>query len=188
MGITKAKADFTRDRLATLKRFPPIAESVARAEISQMIAGLCRTDAEADGLAEQMRNDYDEWPGPKTLREVFMEKYRKDALRDSSAGKLFMGWQRPARVCDICEDNGVICENATYRRCQCDCGQKVEAKYLGYLNGQTVSAKNARGESSALKPITAADFATLGVKTSPAASVSHGGPSGERSEREKVAV
>lgn len=71
-------------RLSCLKFFPLHPAGVA--EVAATIHEFAESEVQVNWLIHELKTRYDEWPGPKTLRAVFCEKYKpfdgKEAYRE----------------------------------------------------------------------------------------------------------
>jgi hypothetical protein len=62
------------NRLSCLKFYPSHPAGIA--EIAATIHDLASDDRQVDWLIHTLKSRYDEWPGPKTLRAVFCERFK----------------------------------------------------------------------------------------------------------------
>lgn len=82
--------------LTALRFFPGGAGSLA---VARLLAELVNSVDEARQLCRTIVEDYDEWPGPATVRRLYLEQFRKSPI-----------WQPPPRPikCVACQDWGCV--------------------------------------------------------------------------------
>lgn len=125
MQLTEA-IEYARE-LGVLKHYWTDAAVV---KIGEIIADMCKDGTEARWLVNEIVREYNEWPGPKALKDTY------DAHFIKAQANVFKGWgEKPETLCVRCGDMGTVRPNgARYERCGCTNGRQVEQKYLDYLN------------------------------------------------------
>jgi hypothetical protein len=73
------------ERMTILKFYPQNPHGIS--EVALELACMCEEPEQAEWLLETLKSRYDEWPGPRTLRAVYCEKFKpadgKEATLDS---------------------------------------------------------------------------------------------------------
>ena len=69
--MTTAKTEECLGRLSALKWFPQ--NPYALASVGEIIRDLCPTDADGIALVQTMLSQFDEWEGPRSLRETYAQ-------------------------------------------------------------------------------------------------------------------
>lgn len=109
--------------------------------VAGLIRDLCPTEEIARMLLARVIAEYDDWPGPSSLKRIATELKggaRPDHQRWQPAwkGKAAEkeGWRKA--VCRDCGDFGNIFNDRAgrYERCRCHLGEETEQSFLDSLN------------------------------------------------------
>lgn len=84
--LTESRALELAKALAALNHYPY--EPAARARIADILISMCGdSEARAVWIVDKMLELYDEWPGPRTFRAVFCQRYKPaDGIEANVAG------------------------------------------------------------------------------------------------------
>ena len=74
MPVDTAKGLEIARQISSLKFFP--SDPQALAGIAGIISRMCEDGDKAEALAAVMLDKYDEWPGPRTLRAEYCQKWK----------------------------------------------------------------------------------------------------------------
>lgn len=111
------------DTLPALRFFPQGSGGIA---VARAIGNLVTSLDEARQLCQQIVEEYDDWPGPATLREHYLR-----LRRPAEPPRL----ERPQITCEACRDLGYRrAIGGRFERCSCANGDGLPDSLLELLN------------------------------------------------------
>jgi hypothetical protein len=94
---------------------------------------------QADWLVQEARATWDEWEGPKALRDLFLSRFGQPELQT------FQNYEKPITLCQKCRDQGALRRGDRYTACDCEVGRALTPSLLEVMNG--VKSIDARREA-----------------------------------------
>lgn len=142
--------EIVENTLPALRFFPAGTGGVA---VARLVGKLVNSLEEARRLCELLVEEYDEWPGPATLRAHYLQLFHKDVMYPEGRG-----WEKPAINCKACQDFGYrTALGGRFVRCECVVGQELPGDLLTLLNrppAQTMLLDRPRRRGAASTPAT----------------------------------
>jgi len=88
---------------------------------------------QARWLVAEARNTWDEWEGPKALRDLFVSRFGGDNRPERKVSDLPA--EKPPLLCADCKDQGSVWSGVKWVVCKCDTGRDLPTILLEVMNG-----------------------------------------------------
>lgn len=88
---------------------------------------------QADWLVREARVTWDQWEGPKALRDLFLSRFGIDRERRPEM-QPFQSYEKPTILCQKCGDLGTKWSGDLYLACDCEVGSAMRPNLLKIMN------------------------------------------------------